>query len=365
MTAAFESAATPEPGGPEAVGGRTHPRRGQRQVRTVDFSRPSKFTKDQLRTLQMLHEGFCRGASTYLSATVRSLADVTVTGAEQILYGEYVATLPVPSFSTVLELSPLGTAAMASIEMPLLFAMLDRMLGGPGPGSQRVRELTAIEQQLASSLTSRLLQELSVAWAELVPVEFKLRSVEMNAQFAQIAAVSEPSVLVTFNLSIGSASGDMQVCIPYRSIEQVVGNLTPHRYFASDEDAARVSRAEIMTELRSVTLPVRAVVGAQRLPISAVQSLKAGDVVPLGRRVSDGVSVMVGSTHAYRAAPGRDGRNIAVRVVERLESLTGALGAGGGLGNAGGPGAVHAGPGITPGMSSGGHGPFPGGQVAA
>lgn len=288
-----------------------------KHVRKMDFARPSKFNKDQLRTLQMLHEAFCRRASTYLSGTVRSLVEVSVTRAEQVPYGDFVASLPVPTFTAVLEVAPLGTNAMASVDLPLLFAMLDRMLGGPGTNVSRVRELTEIESGLAGNLMERLLAELSAAWSDLVPVDFRLRGIEMNAQFAQIVPASEPSVLVEMELSIGTATGAFSVCLPYRSIEKVVGNLAAHRYFATGDDMPD-HRHAMLSSLQRVRMPVRAEVGSVRLPVESVLSVQAGDVIPLGRKVDAGVRLVVGNTRAYDALPGRDGNRIAVRIVEQL-----------------------------------------------
>lgn len=293
--------------------------RQRRQVRTMDFARPSKFNKDQLRTLQMLHEAFCRKASTYLSGTVRSLAELNVSGAEQVPYGDYAGSLPVPTLTAVLELVPLGTNAMISIDLPLVFGMLDRMLGGPGTNTARVRELSEIEMSLATSLLERLLAELSSAWSELVDVQFRLRGIEMNAQFAQIAAASEPTVLVSLDVSIGTGDGSMAVCIPYRSIEKVVGNLTAHRYFSGGEVEHTDTRKLLLQNLNNVAMPVRAVIGEVTMPVDKVLTLKPGDAIPLGRKVDEGVQLVIGSTHAYRAVPGREGRHAAVRVVERLD----------------------------------------------
>jgi flagellar motor switch protein FliM len=302
----------------------SRPGQRNRSVRKMDFARPSKFNKDQLRTLQMLHESFCRRASTFLSGSVRSLVEVSVTGAEQITYGDFVASLPVPTFTSVLEVSPLGTNAMASIDLPLLFAMIDRMLGGPGTSSGRVRELTEIEGGLASNLMERLLEELSAAWGDLVPVEFRLRGIEMNAQFAQIVPASEPSVLIVMELSIGTATGSLSICLPYRSIESVVGDLAAHRYFSTGE-AQPDHRASLLESLQRVPMPVRAEIGTTRVPVETVLGLQPGDVVPLGRRVDDGVRLVIGSTRAYRALPGRDGNRVAVRIVERLADEEGGL----------------------------------------
>lgn len=290
-----------------------------RYVRKMDFARPSKFNKDQLRTLQMLHEAFCRRASTFLSGSVRSLVEVSVTGAEQIPYGDFVSSLPVPTFTSVLEVSPLNTNAMASIDLPLLFAMIDRMLGGPGTNVNRVRELTEIEAGLASNLMERLLEELSGAWGDLVPVEFRLRGIEMNAQFAQIVPASEPSVLIIMELSIGTATGSLSICLPYRSIEKVVSNLAAHRYFATGENQQDNQQQSLLASLQRVSMPVRAEIGRTRVPVETVLGLRPGDVVPLGRRADDGVRLVVGNTRAYRAVPGSDGKRVAVRIVERVD----------------------------------------------
>jgi flagellar motor switch protein FliM len=298
------------------------PQQRHRYVRKMDFARPSKFNKDQLRTLQMLHEAFCRRASTFLSGSVRSLVEVSVTGAEQIPYGDFVSSLPVPTFTSVLEVAPLGTNAMASIDLPLLFAMIDRMLGGPGTNVNRVRELTEIEAGLASNLMERMLEELSAAWSELVPVEFRLRGIEMNAQFAQIVPASEPSVLIIMELSIGTATGSLSICLPYRSIESVVNDLAAHRYFATGEHQPD-TKASLLANLQRVSMPVRAEVGRTRVPVEAVLGLQPGDVVPLGRRVDDGVRLVVGNTRAYRAVPGTDGNRVAVRIVERTDDAGG------------------------------------------
>ena len=285
-----------------------------RYVRKMDFARPSKFNKDQVRTLQMLHENFCRRTSTMLAGTIRSMVDMQVTGAEQIPYGDYVETLPVPTFASVLEVAPLGTNAMASIDLPLLFAMIDRLLGGPGSGNVKTRELTDIEVGLASGLMDSLLVELTAAWQDLCQIEFRLRGVETNPSQAQIAQASEPSVLVVMELSIGTASGSISLCLPYQSIEAIVGDLTAQRYFAVGDEAPH-SGGHMLGGLQQVEMPVRAQIGSAKVPVEQVLALGPGDVISLDRKVTDGVHLAVGNTRTFRAMPGRDGKHIAVRVI--------------------------------------------------
>ena len=82
-----------EPSG--GADGWTRPHSAQK-VQNVDFRRQSKFNRDQLRTLEMLHETFSRLGGTYLSGALRSVAEISVLSAEQVTYGEFISSLPVP-----------------------------------------------------------------------------------------------------------------------------------------------------------------------------------------------------------------------------------------------------------------------------
>jgi flagellar motor switch protein FliM len=282
----------------------------------MDFRRPSKFNKDQLRTLEMLHDTFARLGATYLSGAMRSVADISVLGAEQVTYGEFISSLPVPALTGILELDPLGTNAILAIDLPLIFSMIDRLLGGTGHGAVRLRELTDIELSLSRTIITRLLAELSTSWSELVGVDFYLRHTEMNPQFAQIAPPTELSVLLSFQIRVADATGVMTLCLPWRSIETVAPNLTANSYFSGMRSGA--GGVDLVPPLEHVEIEVRAEVGAVELSIDEVLSLREGDVVRLGVPVEEGLTLWAGDVAAYRVVPGSHRRQLSVQVHDRI-----------------------------------------------
>ena len=52
----------------------------QRRVKKYDFRRPDKFSKEQLRTIQMVHDTFARLLSSSLSAFLRTIVEAEVVG---------------------------------------------------------------------------------------------------------------------------------------------------------------------------------------------------------------------------------------------------------------------------------------------
>jgi flagellar motor switch protein FliM len=293
-----------------------------RRVRNMDFRRPSKFNRDQLQTLEMLHDTFARLGGTYLSGALRCVADITVLGAEQVTYGEFISSLPVPALTAVVELEPLGTNAICAFDLPLVFTAIDRLLGGVGGTAHRLRELTDIEMSLSRTLVTSLLGELSTSWSELVGVDFRLRNFEMNPQFAQIAPPTELSVLLSFQLRVHETSGVMALCLPYRSIEQVVSKLTVSSYFQGGRTGGPTLSLD--DYVGDVDIELRAEVGACDLRIDDVLALRRDDVIKLGVPVEQGVTLMAGPASLYRAFPGAHRRSLAVQIQERIATPRGA-----------------------------------------
>lgn len=290
------------------------------QVHPFDFRRPSKFSKDQLRTMEMLHENFCRLAQTQLAGLLRAMVEIEVVSADQVSYGEFVNSMPVPTLINIVTMEPLEGNAVLELNLPIVFSMIDRLVGGPGTHRPKLRELTEIEHALLQGVTEVLLTALSEAWATVVPVRFRRVGAEMNPQFAQIVAPSDMVVLISFELRVGAATGMLSLCVPYLVLEPAVGKLTAQSYFSNLSGSSSPElRDNIASRLGSVTVPVVVELGTAQLQVGDLLSLAPGDVVPLSIPPGSDVTVRVGRHHAFRAQPGTRGRRSAVQITSRIE----------------------------------------------
>ena len=94
----------------------------QKKIKTYDFKRPDKFSKDQIRTLFMLHESFSRMLNTYLSTHLRTLVNVEVASVEQLTYQEFVQSLANPSVISILAVPPLKGNIIMEVNTEIAFA---------------------------------------------------------------------------------------------------------------------------------------------------------------------------------------------------------------------------------------------------
>jgi flagellar motor switch protein FliM len=292
------------------------------RVRTFDFLRPSKFSKEQLRTLEMLHENFCRLVQTQLSAQLRALVELTVVSADQVTYEEFVRSMPVPTLLNIVTLDPLEGNAVFEISLPLAFSVIDRLAGGPGTLRPKLRELTEIEQVLMRGVTDGMMRALTEAWSAIVPVTFRVVGQEMNPQFAQVVAPSDMVVLITFEAHVGQSAGMMALCIPYLVLEPAIARFSAQTYFSGKKSADLPAiREEIASELGAVTVPVSVHLGRAGLPVSDLLALAPGDVIPLDTRVGSDVIVSVAGRESFTAQVGLRGKRMAVQITGQIDDL--------------------------------------------
>jgi len=307
-------AAAQEGAPPGAGEGRT---RRSRRVRTMDFTRPTKFTKDQQRRLELAHDTFCQTASSRLSAELRVPMRLEVIDLAQLTWTNAVAEIPDPSISAVIELEPYRTRMLLSAEQPLMLALVERLLGGTLGRRVPGRKLSDIDRALVGHVYERLLDQLSVTWSDLAEATLSLTDLELQPGTAQVAPLSEPTLCLSIEARLDRESSTMMLLIPYRSIEPVAARLGVDAYGDDADDGAAGGRVRDAVGRADVQL--RAEVAAVELPAAEVLGLRPGDVLRFGRPAASGVTVFAGDTPVYRARPGRSGTRRAVEVIDHLE----------------------------------------------
>lgn len=292
--------------------------RRQPVIRIYDFRRPDKFSKDQLRTLAMVHENVARLATGFLSGQLRTVVEVEVAEVEETTYGEFIAGLANPTVIAVFNLPPLESSAVLEIEPSIAFPIVDRMFGGPGTGTAAGRGLTEIEAVVMRSVIQGFLRALAEGWSQLVQVSSELVTLGSNPLFVQVQPVNEIVVRVVLKVRFGQQEGRWRICLPYPLLEPLLPRLAAHQYYARDTRQQARSRERWEEGLRQVPLRLTAVLGRTRMPLRDVLRLQVGHVLRLDRRADEPIELLVGGRVKFRVLPGRVGQRLAVQVVETV-----------------------------------------------
>ena len=290
------------------------------RVREIDFRRPSKFTRDQIRRLQNAHESFCRSAQSRLSAELRTPLQLEVIGTDQLPYSTVMAEeVPPHALVTTLDIEPLETEILLIMEMQLALSLVDRLLGGSGAlQAANSSTMTEVEVAVARRALSSLIAPLSDTWLDFADVQLSISQTSVLPMSVQIVPPSEPCLLLNFQVDVDGLFSIMTLCMPHRSVGPLMHRLEQAQFGgARDSVDDGVSHA-VRSAMKGVEVELRAEVGAVELTLEDVLSLRAGSVVPLRRPVSKGVTVYAADVPAYSAVPGRNGKARAVQVRGRV-----------------------------------------------
>jgi flagellar motor switch protein FliM len=290
----------------------------QGKVKPYDFRRPDRFSKDHIRTLEMVHDSYARFLQASLSTYLRSLVDAKVTAVQQMTYEEFIQTLTNPTSINIFTMEPLKGNAVLEVNVELMFAMIDRVLGGPGLIPKKIRELTAIEIPVVERIVVRALDNLREAWQKVAPIVPKLEQLESNPHFVQVAAPSEIVALVALDLKIRDQVGKMHICLPYVLLEPIVPKLLAREWISSGQKGGPTSDSTINLKrgLGETALSMTAVLGRARLEVNEVLALKKGDVIKLNRNIREPLVLEVEGREKFRGFPGVVSKKNGVRITE-------------------------------------------------
>lgn len=299
----------------------------KKTVAVYDFSRPDRVSKDQMRTLQMIHESFARIFSTSLAAHLRSAVEVNLVSVDQLTYAEFIMSLPNPTCINILSIASLEGKAILEINPTLVFSIIDRLLGGRGQPIKENRELTEIEQKIIERYITLVLEVLKESWQRITPLDFKLESRETNPQFTQIVAPGETVVLIAFEIKAGQGSGIMSICIPYVILAPLAVKLSAQHWISASQKEGnnKENLSLLRSNLERTKIDFTALLGTTTMTIQDLIRLQVEDVICLDTTIDDKLVLKVGNLAKFYGYPGLQGRKKAMRIVSKIDEEEGEI----------------------------------------
>lgn len=288
-----------------------------KKVKDYDFRNPQKISKEQLKTLEVIHENLGRSFQTYLTGHLRTNVKINILTVDQFAYSEFSNAIANPAFLLIIDFSPLQGQILIDISPNLMYIIIDRLLGGSGSDKQELRAFTEIELSLLKNTMAHIVSAIQGAWENIVVLDPRLDKIEINPQFAQVVAPSETIALVTMSIEISGVQGMMNVCIPYLVIEPIMDKLSTRFWFnsatsgkvASDEDKELLRDRILRTKV-----PIIATLGNTHITINDIANLRYGDVIKLDNKADSEIEIAVGTKIKYFGKVGTSNKQMAVKI---------------------------------------------------
>lgn len=292
----------------------------KQKVKLYDFKSPQKFSKEHIKTLELLHDNFSRACSNHLTGKIRKNAKVKIVSVEQITYEEFIHSVSNPTVLVNFKFAPLNGVLTFEFNPSFVFQIIDILFGGSGEKKYTGKEFTEIDKNIIKKLSKELIENLKNSWADITEIHPEYEGMETNPALNQTLAPTEPIALITFSVEIGSNTSLMNLCIPYMSVENIMDKLVVQYWFEHDKNEYKEEyKDKIKNKLKAVDIDLSVELGTSNIMISDFLKLVNGDVIRLKNLTCDPVKVMVGDKACYYAKPGLVGKNRGVEVLDIIK----------------------------------------------
>ena len=162
-----------------------------KKIRTYDFKKPDKFSKEHLKSFQYIFEAFARAASPALSIKYEAPISLHISSLDQLSYEEFSKLIPENSSLRIVSLKPLLGFSIFEFEPSLTFSMIDLLLGGKGEFRDKPRSLTDLEIPILQNILLNLINLMREAFESIIQIKPYLEKIETNSFFKQKLHSSE------------------------------------------------------------------------------------------------------------------------------------------------------------------------------
>ena len=298
--------------------------KNKKDISNYDFRRPNRISKNQVRTLQTVHESFAEVFGYYLVSKLQSAVSISVTSVDQLFYSEFILSVSNPSCLYVFDIEGTDGSGILEMSPQLALMLVERLLGGTGETQPKPRSITPIEQAVIRGIIEHALSDLKNAWRAVAELNFSYQRLEMEADFVQVAPSSEIVVVVSFDVTVGGGQTYlMNLCFPTFALEEVLAKLNRQQVTSSQIQPNKKRSKENMQMLHqhmsTTHLPIVAELGKTSLTVSEVMELKKGDVIKLQKRVNHELELLIAGKRKLAGRPGSVEGKKAVKVTRPLK----------------------------------------------
>lgn len=292
----------------------------EKKIKIHDFRRPSKFAKDHIKTLNIIHDNYARLVTNFLSGYLRTLVQVEVISVEAIAYYEFNNSISNPALLSIVDFAPLSGTIIFEMAPTIAYALIERILGGKGSSMDKIREFTEVELAIIERIIIQILNLMREPWENVIAIRPRLEKIETNAQFAQIISSNEMVALITLGAKVGDVEGMINICIPHMVVEPVVSKLSTKFWFSNiEKETTRETKELIERKVQNTMIPVRAILGNTKILVNDFLQLQPGDVLPLDTGLEGNLEILVGDLLKFRGTPGVKKNKVAIKVTEVLK----------------------------------------------
>ncbi|GAB2490486.1 flagellar motor switch protein FliM [Alkalibacterium psychrotolerans] len=289
------------------------------KVKTYDFKRPVRLSKEYLSTITMVFEDFSKLISNLLSTQLKKPVDAKIAAIEQVSFDEFVHSVPNFTLMGVFKSAPLNGLQILEINPQFSLQIVELLCGYTEVTSEELpnkASFTDIELAILEDVMQSLLRSFESAWKDIKDISVSLEDTETKPQLLQTMSPNEPVVLVTFAVTLEKQRTFINMCIPYIFFEDILDKLSFKNWFHSGKEFDSSERGQLAGSLDRVPVSIEVKLGESQMDVSDFLEMDEGDIIQLDEKTSKPLTLFVEDKPYFKVKPGMIDNKLAVEILK-------------------------------------------------
>ena len=289
---------------------------GKKNIQTYNFWSPARFSKEQMRAVELVHEDLCERLTTSLPTFLRTNVRPHLVHMEQGRFHDFIKDFPTGTLFHIISLAPLPGHMVLTISLNMSYLILEQRLGGKIEGRFSNHTLTDIDQSLLRGLVEHMFGDIKGAWSKVVSLEPSLEDSTVNQHWVQMMMGNERVVLLTVEIVVQGVTGTMSIFIPFNTLKPITNVLNPHIWIAGRKEQQQnpVARETALQTMMKAMLPVKVILGNADVTMKDLMNLSIGDVIELENKINNPMVVQIANKKQFYARVGKFRRNMGIQI---------------------------------------------------
>ena len=287
------------------------------EVRSYDLTTQNIMERGQFDALEEVYDKFINLFQASLSSLFQRAISVKIVSRETVKFGEFIKAFSSPTGFIIFSMEPLIGSSLLAFEPNLVFSLIDCMFGGEGKPMEKIREFTMIERRMLQKIALSVLKDLETAWDVAYTLRLALRKIETKPEFVYLVNPSDQLIIMVFEISTESFSGNIHLCLPYLMLEPIKDQLSST--YLREKDRASSFGDEIHKLLGRTEVNIVAELGAMIYSVEEILNFDVGDIIRLNTGPQNNVTVNIERVPKFLGMPGVVKGSKAVQINEVID----------------------------------------------
>jgi flagellar motor switch protein FliM len=301
-----------------AKGRQKHPASPTRHtIHACNFRYAGRLSNDNARILNTLHEKFAANAASSLEIYLGTTLELKLISLEQMAVPDYINGVSPNAYLMRCALNIMESNFLLEVGVPLVFPIIDLLLGGDGTVNEEIRELTDIDEEMLQSISELVLSQLEKSWKSLNLALTPGNCIKVP-MIPQVFPVNEKLVILMFQMTAGGATGLMKIILP----TSFVGFLLRQLMAAHSKRAASArnsAKSSLKERILDCNFTLAADITEMRVLVKDLIGLKPGMHLKMKAPVANPGRLTVDSVEIFESVPVRNGAMKATQLLVRSQ----------------------------------------------